>query len=633
MPTFYFGSDTSSGFCVSAPTLKRAIMMFRVGCPYPHSYSTAPIVESENKVYGEYRVRRTDNDEPPIALRSGPDAVVRVFERKPDGQREEVAQIPVEVDDSEAFTPQMLAQAGIPSEVLETETQISTTSNKNALQLSGHNRTQLEEKHLALQHAMSALAAQKKLLEEQARQLREELKQRMDQVWFIELFLGSKEEVVQLASGKPADVSERITIYQRVLCMDEEIAVTDMDENPDKVGSFDIQRLEDFDNWLTSSKAHLNAVCPASKGVVALRVRRKTKRRDAEDFRQILHNAALAEADAYTYLLVRNGENLYRLWVDVTIWPRLIPRTEDINRVNADNVFEKEQKKDALKHYAAGMLVINGLLQRSDVLHPLPNANMNVFLSSDVDAYFTVVFDDEGKNLLGDGRDFEHLTWTSYHRWLQEKLSEGVRVFWIGEVDWREDKLFERTGMASVRAWPKMGEAYTVNAVLSRPWKRYVFRYLPADEVATGSWSRGVFRPRKNKVSFSAFNDELIPVDYVSWRVLDHLIRDRGQREHYGRFYKLAGKIRKLVLLEARREKPFIDLVLVRCGVSLTNEKERARCERLLRWWKLKTKEHRTISKDEGKALRMVTDAFARGDDVDDDPEKDLRVRRGTADE
>ncbi len=73
--------------------------------------------------------------------------------------------------------------------------------------------------------------------------------------------------------------------------------------------------------------------------------------------------------------------------------------------------------------------------------------------------------------------------------------------------------------------------------------------------------------------------------------------------------------------MAAERERPFVDLVLTQAGVPLTDERERSRCERILRWWKLRTKEHRTLDTDEAKALRMVGAAFKRGDDHQNDPE------------
>ena len=82
----------------------------------------------------------------------------------------------------------------------------------------------------------------------------------------------------------------------------------------------------------------------------------------------------------------------------------------------------------------------------------------------------------------------------------------------------------------------------------------------------------------------------VVPVDVISWRVLEHLIRDRNHRADYSSFFLTAFRWWARRKEEQAREKPFIDLVLAQADAS---EGERARCERLLRWWKLKTKTHR----------------------------------------
>ena len=114
---------------------------------------------------------------------------------------------------------------------------------------------------------------------------------------------------------------------------------------------------------------------------------------------------------------------------------------------------------------------------------------------------------------------------------------------------------------------------------------------------------------------------ESVPIDFISPRVLEHLIRDRGQREEYGRFFKLAHRVFRLAHAQEQREAPFINLVLTQAGADPTDPAAQARCRRLVRWWKLKTKEHRELGTDEAKALRMVLAAFKRGDDVENDPE------------
>ena len=59
-------------------------------------------------------------------------------------------------------------------------------------------------------------------------------------------------------------------------------------------------------------------------------------------------------------------------------------------------------------------------------------------------------------------------------------------------------------------------------------------------------------------------------------------------------------------------------------SIGSGTEVERVRAERLLRWWKLKTQNARSLSDDEPKALRMVDDAMIRGEDYDDDHEEEL---------
>lgn len=130
---------------------------------------------------------------------------------------------------------------------------------------------------------------------------------------------------------------------------------------------------------------------------------------------------------------------------------------------------------------------------------------------------------------------------------------------------------------------------------------------------------------------FYTYATELLPVDFISWRVLEHLIKDRSQRPEYGSFFLPAFYWWRAAKEQAERERPFVDLILRQFGTDIEDERERARAERLLRWWKVKVKEHRVLETDEAKALRMVGKAFAAGEDFDDDPEKALlRSMKGT---
>ena len=608
---------------VSTTSLKKAIRAFRVGALHPHTYSTKPVWDQWGPSYDH----KTAVDSEPGAV-----VIVRVSTAK--GPWEEVARIPpdapLEEDLDGAMRDATKHLSGAIRGVTGETTALAVAS--EATGLANASRADIDKKVLCLQHKMGELERVKADLELQKNRMIAELKRRMEEIWMIELFLGSKEEVKVLRRGEPAPAGTRITARQSILCMDEEIAVHDWLNNPERIGQFDYQDLDAFDDWLLADSSNLEAIFPHEKGVVGLRVRRYAKNRNGAAYAGIggafraMHEEKL---DAMTYLLVRNGENLYRLWVDVNMWPRLFSSEKDFKKKDP---FSKEIKdlspeeaRNVQKKFFAGLLVIQGLIERSDLFHPLPRPGLSV-VNPEHAEHFELVRDGESHNLLADpDNPFGTLIWPNYRAWLLEQINTGVRCLWTGKAGWGEGRLHERTGIKTVNSWPKRDEAYVVERVATS-WRGhdFKFKYLPDDDVwdpkANGGW--GEYLPRTRRVSFGCYSDELLPIDFMSWRVLEHLLRDRASRPHYRQFFRAAFSFWKDLKARSERERPFIDLVLVKAGVELDNEQERARAERVLRWWKLKTKEHRTLGTDEAKALRMVSKAFEKGEDFENDPER-----------
>jgi hypothetical protein len=624
--TYYFGRrGGSSSFKVEAMSLAKAVRAFRIGALFPHQYSSAPIGE---KVLGERGYEDT------VYQSSKPGAHIPVHVSTPSEGWIEVGQIPPEAPVEADFGPALIAAQGHLAHVDPTGTTALAKPSANT-GLQAADRHSLEQKQLELQAAMGELERQKRELSIQVSAMREEMKRRMEQIWMIELFLGSKEEVKRLAEGVPAPAEEPITVRQLVLCMDEEIAVYHWMNNPDMIGEFDWKNLEDFDTWLTEDPAHLDSIFPHKKGIVSLKVRRHVKNRDYLNgsIGGILQKISEEQNDNMTYLLVRNGGNLYRLWVDVMLWPRLFPAEADYASMSSGGHFDMERAQKRMKTYMAGLLVIQGLIERSDLFHPLPKAGISVFKPQD-QHYFDLIRDGEGYGKLVDGTDkLAHVTWKGYRAWLREQLAAGVRVYWTGKQGYEDNALERRLGYInkSINVWPERGVPYTLEGDGESNWGYpFTFLYLPDDSVYVrsedwrGEWSR---KARTRRVRFGVHRDEMIPLDFLSWRVLEHLIYDRNQRSSYASFFKMAFFYWRMKKKEAEREKPFVDLVLTRADVGLDNEDERARCERLVRWWKLKTKTHRELGTDEAKALRMIEKAFRNGDDHDNDPETLLLKR------
>ena len=191
----------------------------------------------------------------------------------------------------------------------------------------------------------------------------------------IELYLGVSEKIVQIQEGAPADYNEQIVFYQDVLYMDEEVGDY-------KDGGITFDKIQDFDSWLLRDN-HLDIFLP-SRGVRVFRVRRKGVRGVSINYgdhyvvNPYLENN-LDYEDKQTYIIIRNGDNVYRIWADLIIYPYLFPKQDElqqlINKYN-NNTSEyskrtnKENVEDFIDKYQFNFCLLQGLLDRSDVLAP-----------------------------------------------------------------------------------------------------------------------------------------------------------------------------------------------------------------------------------------------------------------------
>ncbi len=560
---------------IKASSLGKAVRKFRATTPFPHDYSTGPI-----KTHGKH------------ALESTPGSVIPVYLN-----REEVARISVESPEDEAFIQQALSsQVALLGSMEPESAETALVQGTQAKPLSEVAQSQLEiERRLAeLEELRSSLQGELALL-------RRDLQSRAEKIWMIELYLGSEEEVVTLRTGASAPDTTKVTVVQQVLCMDEEIAVHDWSTNPERIGEFDYSSIEDFDNWLSEFPEAVEAIFPYPKGIVALRPRRYARRRGSGTIQQAFSNIREEELDNMTYLLVRNGENLYRIYIDVKLYPNLYASVAETESTNSQ------------KNHFAGLMAIQGMLERSTLLHPLPVAGLSVVnpLHSD---YFRMIDNGEGrKGLMDPDNPYSRLTWSSYSKWLSTKLDVGVRAL-LHTNQWGAD-IDRRTGRRTIGDPPPVGELYTV-VPDKTGW------YAPTSGTHTL-----MYRPRcwKNKrAAWGFYVDEAIAYDFVSWRVLEYLLHDRNSRPEYGKFFKTLFYIWSRKKKEAEEERPFVQLVLNKVGLEPTEQNIR-RVELMVRWWKIKTKTHRSLSTDEAKAFRMIMKQLKSNTPVHvDDPENFL---------
>jgi hypothetical protein len=138
-----------------------------------------------------------------------------------------------------------------------------------------------------------------------------------DRLFSILLYSGMLEKILTLSEGAPAPHEEKLRIMQRQLFCDEE-ALLDYAS-----GGMTFQGMGEFDKWLAKPK-NRNRILPFPRCMVSMRVRRNAKDRSGSgvsDFIKIRE----AEADKFTYLIIRNGDQLYRVCSEIDFGEMTFP--------------------------------------------------------------------------------------------------------------------------------------------------------------------------------------------------------------------------------------------------------------------------------------------------------------------
>jgi len=258
-----------------------------------------------------------------------------------------------------------------------------------------------------------------------------------DRIFTIELYCGLQETVYQIKQGEPTDIDEPIAIRQLLLFMDEE-TLFDYDD-----GGMDFQKLEQFDKWVVRPE-NLERILPEKKGIVAFRVRRDKK--DYGEFRTMQDVLISFQKNIFnmqTYLLIRNGENVYRIASDISFAPRLVPFKDEIGvkqfmTINKwyDDDFEPEvigpdsvkfdshvKDQDALiKKYNRIFIFIQGLLDRSTVFHPHPNIKLNI--PEQINVFINCIRDEE-EGLP----NLNAIDWEIYRYEINKSIKKGNEVW------------------------------------------------------------------------------------------------------------------------------------------------------------------------------------------------------------
>lgn len=453
----------------------------------------------------------------------------------------------------------------------------------------------------------------------------------------IELYLGINEEILQFQEGEKASAEEPICFRQRVMYMDEEVG----DPRLDKYGKdegLDFRNISAFDDWLCKD-GNYKKVIPEPKCVCAFKVRRNTKKGHGEATDNPFVLEWMESADQKTYILIRNGDNLYRIWVDLEIAERLFPHRDEIMKLQEEVIKhegkggwdERDSKKkleDDHERYQRQFIMLQGLIDRTEILHPIKETIRLATIDLDTTKLVRLIYDD-GPSLVHKG----HVPFLEWMKGINEKIDEGSRIVITGKGV-REARRFDerfaeredhRSGRELTYHLPSLPEAglYTVYKKKKRPEDKFGFRnpnwgpdvrellcirYNPGDEVRNmwDRWDDG--HERKSNISYNILKDDdfILNFDEATIEDMEYYLNSRIDRRHYVTMMPILWELHQQKIKEAEKEQDFLLMIVSPFLSRYNKDKLMAAANEEMVWWKTKNKWKRALTKDDAKAFRMI---------------------------
>lgn len=419
----------------------------------------------------------------------------------------------------------------------------------------------------------------------------------------FEMYLGLYEEVITLKTGKPAPEDSPIYIIQDIMSMDEEVGDVELRNG---VMGIDFQSTHVFDEWITRQYV-LDHILPYEKCIVAFRPSRTYREYSDDPWRDSQLNAN----NDLLYLLIRNGENIHRIYGYLNAGKTLIPKTEDWQQILAD-IENAETEKDYLKAKNTQLrwnqrgALLQGILDRTTLLDPKP-IGIGLFSEESYKNGNVVAVRNAEEVALPDGR-------VSFREWkenMNSTIQRGSRIY-VGEHRTSGDVAINRYTGNFFNYFPPNPDAgvYKVEKVDSgRPKMyyslelRYKILYLPNDEVydpdSIYTWES---RPRKRRIGYNLFESDEFVLNYDSLTLddVEFYIGRRIERRKYQEILPILYQAYRELKQEKAKEDEFIEYFARVEGYSIESIKE------AVQWWKSKNIWKRPISEDNKKAWRMI---------------------------
>lgn len=211
--------------------------------------------------------------------------------------------------------------------------QVDTDAYKNALEVV--KKDELPALYKGIEEANARLAkwmlAPTLPLQAKVRPMKESISAIDDRIYTIELYAGLTEDAVKIKDGDPANTYEPLRVMQRKHYMDEE-CLLDYD-----AGGMEFADIKEFNEWFVRPH-NLERMLPFERCCVAFQVRRGEKQRHASTLLGAFINIQLAQQDKWTYLYVRNGEQVWCIACDLEFGDKIFPDADQYDPVKGGHM-------------------------------------------------------------------------------------------------------------------------------------------------------------------------------------------------------------------------------------------------------------------------------------------------------
>ena len=546
---YYFGSEknkhSSHMITIEAFNLEFAIKKFYLeACDYPEKYIEQDIFQQgENNYDYEQGIYKIDENK----LKALKKITIPVFVKE-DGAFKRIS----EVDYFELLNTdfdrliESNTKCNIPTLLTDGT---KSAQNKNELIFSGmpviRNNKDYRTVRNSIFSKMSELKKQQAELEKQVELLKEWMKSKYKVIEAIELYLGTKEEIVALIDNKERADELPLHVYQQKLYMDEEYGIINLALNRvEEAVDFDYSNIEQFDNWIVKN---YKMYMPHKKSICVFQVKRHEK-----DYGDIWENFSKNHYNGITYFLIRNGENLYRIFSGIHVPHSVFPTKKEQEQIYKDAYAWHDKKKtqeQIEKHMLSWKYVtayLQGLIDRTDILGTNLKGNVNFMLNVIPEEFCVLERNMEAENWI---EDKSKPLWRDYLKSVNDKTEKGDIICIVNmdrpsygskESEWywlsSHGFPYGRNNVTppSTSCFYKVedicnGDEFKYRDSVFQHEKYFKILYWESDEVYT-YYS---YHDRKKRTGIWLSENEILNLSKIDEKEIEFYLTDRRYREDY----------------------------------------------------------------------------------------------------